>query len=112
MPRRSHSADDLDKARQLRAQGWSLAAIADLYGIHRTTAYRWLGRGTGPTVVHGLNGQDYAGSLHRPPRPCVWCDRPNRTVRETCTVRCARERRRYREWLAGRLPKAGVKLGG
>ena len=94
------------QARTLRGEGWSLAAIADLFGLHPVTIYRALGRGTGPPTVHGLDGEPTARhprtNHHQP--PCLWCGQPNTTTRACCTNRCWNRRRRYRESLPCWLP--------
>ena len=100
------SPEDRDKAKRLRADGWSLASIANLYGVHGVTIYRIVGRGSPDRLNVTRDGRRHRGGLELPAKACVWCDRPHDGLREYCSAQCRRERRRYRDYLAGHLPSA------
>ena len=100
------SPEDRTKIRALRDDGWSLAAIAKLYGVHGTTIYRVVGRGTVERLNVTLDGRRHPGRLELPAKKCVWCERMHFGTHEYCSASCRRQRRRLREYEAGRLPSA------
>lgn len=89
----------------MRAEGWTLRAIADVFAVSSATILDRLGAGSIPaTGVVAVNGKRYRQRPARDPRPCRWCDEPNRRHVPTCSTDCERERRRFVEYTAGGLP--------
>jgi hypothetical protein len=87
-----------EKCRRLRAEGWSIRALAAEFGVADSAIVRltWDVR---PKVVYGLDGRLFPELRARPMKPCVWCGNPHRGPREYCSARCRRQRRRYRAYV-------------
>lgn len=102
---RALGSEDIAKARSMREQGFALRAIGDVFGVSAATILAVLGgSGSMSAVVVAVNGRRYRPRPPRDPRPCRWCDGPNTRSAATCCQVCELERRRCREYLAGRLP--------
>lgn len=101
------TVDDRTQIRRLSAQGWSAPVIAASFGVHATTAWRVIGKGNAPPVLSlTFDGKPHSGVRDVGSKTCQWCGHQHSGPRETCSAKCRRERRRYREYQAGRLPSA------
>jgi len=49
-------AEIIDTIAELRAKGWTLAALADELGVNRETVYGWVARGRAPTNPKLITG--------------------------------------------------------